>query len=77
MSFIYVLRKKRERIPATFIVSLVKQKPGWRSHYSLLLMEHSSKVSCFSKHLKRGASHLGPAVTFRERGTEAAVSCLD
>lgn len=75
MSFIYALKKERK--PAIFIVSLVRQKPLWRRKCWALLTERSSKVSGFSKHLRRRASYLSPAVTFRERGSKAAGFCLD
>lgn len=68
---------KKERKPAIFIVSLVRQKPLWRRKCWALLTEHSGKVSGFSKHLRRRASYLSPAVTFRERGSKAAGFCLD
>lgn len=78
ISFIYVLKKKKkeERKSAIFVVNLVRQKHWWRSQYSVLLTEHNSKVSSFSKHLRR-ASSASPAVNFRERGSEATASCLD
>lgn len=46
----------------------------------MLPREHSSsgfKVSGFSEHLRRGASDPRPAMTFRERGSGASVSCSD